>query len=228
MNDHDWLQWQLIDSAFPAGGFAHSAGLEAGYQAGLVRSGDRLAEFVETQLAAVARAAGPFVMAAHRAAAAPEVAAVDAACDAFLSNHVANRASRAQGRALIAAAARIFGGTSLTALHESIRAGRGYGHLAPMFGAMSAALGIPAPAACRLVMFLTVRTIVSSAVRLGIVGPMEGQSIQHRMAACAERWAAEAERVGAEGWETAAAQVSPIVELIQASHDRLYSRLFQS
>jgi hypothetical protein len=30
----DWLIWQLMDSAFPTGGFAHSNGFEAAFQAG--------------------------------------------------------------------------------------------------------------------------------------------------------------------------------------------------
>ena len=33
--------FQLVDSAFPVGGFSHSAGLEAAVHAGLVRPGDR-------------------------------------------------------------------------------------------------------------------------------------------------------------------------------------------
>ena len=34
--DNQWLLWQLADSAFPTGGFAHSGGLEAAWQNGEV------------------------------------------------------------------------------------------------------------------------------------------------------------------------------------------------
>ena len=34
--EHDYLIWQLCDSAFPTGGFAHSSGLEAAWQQGEV------------------------------------------------------------------------------------------------------------------------------------------------------------------------------------------------
>ena len=36
MQDLDWITWQLADSAFPAGGYAHSAGVESAMQAGVI------------------------------------------------------------------------------------------------------------------------------------------------------------------------------------------------
>src|ERR1700749_2765699 len=96
-DENDWLLWQLADSAFPTGGFAHSAGLEAAWQHGEVRNRNELVSFVEASLHQLGRAALPFVTAAH---AEPErLEEFDIFCDAFTINHVANRASRAQGRA---------------------------------------------------------------------------------------------------------------------------------
>jgi len=93
----DWLIWQLADSAFPTGGFAHSGGLEAARQQGEVRGGESLMEYLQVSLRQLAQASMPFAHATFAGTRAFEE--VDQRCDAFLSNHVANRASRAQGQA---------------------------------------------------------------------------------------------------------------------------------
>ena len=45
----DWLFWQLADSAFPTGGFAHSWGLEAAWQSGEVADVAALRRFVHAR-----------------------------------------------------------------------------------------------------------------------------------------------------------------------------------
>jgi len=218
----DWLLWQIADSAFPAGGFAHSAGLEAAWQAGQVRDGDSLPEFLAVGLSAAARGVGIF--AAVTARAPQRFGEVDAACDLFLNNHVANRASVAQGQAFLRVANEIFGSAALERLGKLVRRERLFGHYSPVFGACTAALGIDPPAACRLFMFMFLRGLVSSAVRLGIVGPLEGQSLQCRLSPRAEELAGILHAASMED----VVQTLPLHDLLQGAHDRLYSRLFQS
>ena len=63
---HDFLFWQLADSAFPTGGFAHSGGLEAAWQHGEVANRGELVSFIEASLHQLGHAALPFVTAAYR------------------------------------------------------------------------------------------------------------------------------------------------------------------
>src|SRR6185503_19715952 len=102
----DWLIWQLADSAFPTGSFAHSSGLEAAWQCGQVRNGSELIGFAEAALTQSAYSSLPFVLATYDQP--DRFKELDHLNDAFLSTHVANRASRLQGRALISAIERIF------------------------------------------------------------------------------------------------------------------------
>src|SRR5262245_42590568 len=82
----NYLIWQLADSGFPAGGFAHSGGLEASVHHGLVTGGDTLRAFARQTMAQAGHGALPLVTAAHGS---PEdLADLDQLSDAFLSSAV--------------------------------------------------------------------------------------------------------------------------------------------
>jgi urease accessory protein len=216
----DWLAWQLIDSAFPTGGFAHSCGLEAAWQHGEVGSADELRRFLRASVQQVGYGSLPLLNAVYVAPARLE--ALDSRADAFLLNSVANRASRIQGRALAATAQRVWPSPELAALN--VRAKATSAHLAPLSGAVFQAIGLSLPTAQRVVLFSTARGVLSAAVKLGIAGSYEAQRMQHESGPWLDQLV---ERCG-ELSEKDLVQTAPTLDLLQSAHVRLYSRLFQS
>jgi len=225
----DFILWQLADSAFPTGGFAHSLGLEAAWQHGEVRNRTELVCFVEAGLQQLGHAALPFVTAAFDA---PEkLGEFDQLCDAFTTNHVANRASRAQGRAFMTAVDRIFperrSPTRPVGSSPHHHAGSETGaplHFAPVFGAQMRELEVPRQTALRLFFFNQLRSVSAAAVRLNIIGPMEAQMLQQRASVKAEEILIRCQKLTLDDLT----QTSPLLDLWQGAQDRLYSRLFQS
>jgi len=205
-----WLILQLADSAFPAGGFAHSAGLESAVQAGAVRSEGQLRAWIGDALWNAQSSALPFVVR-------DDFAAADRDCDAFLVSTVGNRASRTQGRALLETCARSFPNEAIATL----RAERSTPcHYAPVFGACARALGATRDEACRVFLHLQLRSIASAAVRLGVIGPHLAQRVHFDLHALLEEVARAP--IGEP------ALTAPLQEMFGSTHDRLYSRLFQS
>ena len=216
----DVLIWQLADSAFPTGSFAHSWGLEAAWQSGEVRDLGALRAFVDAAVGQAGRGVLPLINAAHST---PErLAELDAIADLFLTNIVANRASRVQGRAFAATCARVWPLDSMRRLADQVRGI--HGHAGPVMGAALRSLQVPAHQARQLCLYGTARGVLTAAVRLGITGSYDAQRLQHEavssMLAVAERSAGLDERH--------LAQTAPLLDVLQAAHDRLYSRLFQS
>src|ERR1700682_5752122 len=125
-----WTLLQLADSAFPTGGFAHPAGLEAAAQAGEIEGSEGVRRFARDSIWQAGWGVLPLVRGAFvHPSSLPEL---DARADAFLANHVANRASRTQGRAFLSTAGRVFP-EKIVPPHA-----RGFGltlHLAPIRGA---------------------------------------------------------------------------------------------
>ena len=217
-----WLLWQLADSAFPTGGFAHSGGLEAMMQAGEVNNAADLERFLRE---CIHQAGWAFLPLANSAYDFPELLPeLDARCDAFLSNHVANRASRVQGRAFISACEKAFPIPSLLALADACREQKSARHFAPLWGVVLKNLDVPRLEMQKLALFLNLRGVLSAGVRLGLTGPFQAQQMQFRLAEEQQIVLEECKDLTADSL----AQVAPLLDLFQVAHDRLYSRLFQS
>ena len=216
----DWLTWQVVDSAFPTGAFAHSWGLESAWQHGEIDGAAALQRFVEDSVQQAGHAVLPLVNAAYDDPGRLE--ALDEIADAFLINAVANRASRIQGRALAATAEHVWPSPAIERLHTRVEAT--CAHVAPVSGAVFRTIGLARGAAQRVILFGTARGVHSAAVRLGITGSYEAQRLQHGCVPWLERVAGECADLDAGDL----AQTAPLIDMLQAGHDRLYSRLFQS
>lgn len=217
-----YLLWQLVDSGFPAGGFAHSGGLETSVHHGQVSDAAGLRAFARQAIAQAGRGALPLVTAAHREP--QSLDELDQLCDAFLTNPVANRASRAQGRAFLTSATRAFPRFDLAPIEQRIRREQLFAHYPPVFGAVLNRLGVDGLDTQRLFLFLVGRSVGSAAVRLGLIGPYDAQEMQAMLADDIDLVIAKCGRLG----PLEISQTAPLIDLCQSTHDRLYSRLFQS
>lgn len=126
------------------------------------------------------------------------------------------------------------------------------GHAAPIYGILSASLGISPLDACRVFAFGAARDTVSAAIRLNLVGPMVGLSILDGVGRGAVEEGLEMGIVGMlcesseglalrksdgkyeiwntqlESWLHSVATCAPMMDTVQPLHDLLSSRLFRT
>jgi urease accessory protein len=216
----DWLAWQVVDSAFPTGVFAHSWGLEAAWQQGEVPNLSSLQRYLAASIQQTAFGAVPLLNAAYRQP--DRWLALDELADAFLTNPVANRASRVQGRTLLSTAGRVWPSGEMTALAVSVE--RGCAHVAPLSGVVFQLIGLPLDTAKTAMLFGTARGVLSAAVRLGIIGSYEAQRMHHDAGRDLSHLLERCNALDADD----VCQTAPVLDILHAGHDRLYSRLFQS
>lgn len=100
------------------------------------------------------------------------------------------------------------------------------GHLAPLWGVFSVAMGIDIEQSAYVFMLNHAKAVLSAAVRASIMGPYQAQAFL----ASQELQVLITERMR-EHWDTApedAGQVIPVMDLWVGRHELLYSRIFNS
>jgi urease accessory protein len=85
-------------------------------------------------------------------------------------------------------------------------------------------MAVPRDDALRIYLFVTLRGILSACVRLGLVGPHQGQRLQSEHGPTLDEVLASCRALRVDQ----AATTAPMHDVFAALHDRLYARLFQS
>jgi urease accessory protein len=218
---------QLGDGLFPAGGFAHSFGLETYAQEGRVRDRVGLEAFVGAHLEG---AAGPgdavAVAVAARLAAAGDVAAwceLDARLEAMKTVPEFRAASRQMGRQTARVAAALGDDVVLAAIARAIDE-LTPGHHAAVFGAAAGRLGADPEAAAAAYLYSTAALLVGAGLRLLPLGQLDGQRVLAVVRPRIALLAAQAALATADDMWT----FTPALELAGLRHARLEMRLFRS
>ncbi|MGE2836930.1 urease accessory protein UreF [Mycobacterium sp. SMC-4] len=217
------LWMQLQDSAFPAGRMVHSNGLEQWLSQHSDAGPDDIAAVALQYLGhGFAPLDATITAAAWRAD--PDL---DALCglDELTASYKlfdnARTASESAGRQLATAAGHV-GLADGSRYLASVRDGATPGHSAVVDGALQAALGIPQHTSVLGSIRSMLATMLSAAVRLGRLGPLQSQRIQAGAAAELVELAEQACRRDVDDvWSTA-----PALEISGMRHETRTGRLF--
>ncbi|MBF9132658.1 urease accessory protein UreF [Plantactinospora sp. S1510] len=230
----------LADGRLPAGGHAHSGGLEAAVSSGRLRDLAGLSGFLRGRLATTGRITAAFAAAACvaartvRAADADADADADAGHDDALDRHrldaldegldartpspALRRASRVQGRALLRAGRAIW----------SVDPAQRDRHHPVALGIVAAAAGLPPAEAAVAGAYGTVSGPASAAVRLLGLDPYGVHSLLAELAGECDRLAALAAARAGDPIDLLPADSAPLLEIGAEVHANWEVRLFAS
>ncbi|CAG5127172.1 unnamed protein product [Candidula unifasciata] len=228
---------QTVDSAFPTGGFSHSLGLEAFIQhTGTWRCAKNLGILKHAFVCILENSGSlslPFVRAAHSAIVNRNVikseqtehhtlVQLDKICEAYTTNHIARRASTRQGKSFLEVAC--FTYSYLAQQLSSAIVDLPHCHLPVVYGAILAGLGVDENTTLATFMYCVVRSMIATAVRLDVLGAMEGQKVQFNLQQLIPEIL---DRNRTRSVENACMKF-PVIDVLQNTQDTLFSKLFYS
>jgi urease accessory protein len=216
----------LADSRLPAGGHAHSGGLEPAVTAGEVRDVPGLAGFLRGRLETAGLVSAALAAAACAHVSAPERMweRLDAEADARIPSPAQRKASRAQGKSLLRAARRTWPHPALDALAAALREPP---HQPLVQGVATAAAGGSPHEAASISAYGTVTGPASAGVRLLGLDPLAVHRVLADLAPSIDAVANEASRL-TDDWAALPALSAPNLDRYAELHLGAELRLFES
>ena len=219
---------QYADGLFPAGGFAHSFGLETYVQDGTVTDRAGLEAFVVAHLEGSAGPADAVVVAtAVQLATAVDLVgwiALDAKLEAMKTVPETRAASRQMGRQMLRVAVATTGDPFVAELGRAVAEARAAGHHAPVFGATLGRAGATPVDAAAAYLYATAAVLIGAGLRLMALGQLEGQRVLTAVRPRITRLAGAAATASPDAmWS-----FNPGLELAGIRHASLDARLFRS
>ncbi len=216
----------LADGRFPAGGHAHSGGAEAAVTAGRVHDVASLAEFCRGRLHTSGLVAAGFAAAA---AAGYDPLLLDEAADARTPAPALRHTARRLGRQLMRAARATWPSAELDALAAARPRGA---HQPVVLGLTARSAGLTPLEIAYVAAYESVSGPATATVRLLGLNPFDATGVLARLTTdlddVAERGAACASRVFAEGVDALPAASAPLLDIAAERHAARPARLFAS
>ncbi len=222
--DGDLAALQFGDSFFPSGAVSFSLGLETLLADGIVTRTTDLSAFLADQVVERwASSERAFLAAAHRAFQDwPTIVEIDALQEAMTLPLELREGSRKSGAALLGVHARM--GTPGAAVYrEKLHAGAAHGHLAVVQGVVLAGSGLELGRAEAVSVHGLCVTILGAALRLGLIGHLDGQIMLRDMRSRIAALLA----APAPGLADARSYV-PLADVAVARHESAQVRLFSN
>jgi urease accessory protein len=207
----------LADSRLPAGGHAHSGGIEQAVAAGVVTDPRSLETFLRRRLATSGAVAAGLAAAGCTAAGDPRrLDGLDAEADARTPSPALRTASRQQGRGLVRVGRRAWPSPLWKALPA-------LPHHPLALGVAAAAGGLPARDAASAAAYLSVSGPATAAQRLLAMDPLTVAAVTARLAPDIDAVAA-----AATGAAQLPAPTDPLLDLLAEVHAARKDRFFAS
>lgn len=215
----------LTDARFPAGGYAHSGGLEAAVEAGL--TADEVPHYLAGRLRGVAAAEATIAVLAARAARCGDLHKLLRLDDEALARCPSpplRAAARRLGAQLLRSASVVWEGSGLI---EGYRAGSGATPRPVAFGVVAAAAGLADAEVARAALYEDAATVTTAAVRLL---PVDGASAARWLVEAAPLMDGLAARAAAarDDPRDVVGSFAPRLELLSLAHAAREGRLFAS
>jgi urease accessory protein len=229
LHEHSFPELRLIqitDSAFPLGSFAFSNGLESAAKLGLIKDISGFKKYLVNVLNQISSSELPFVNSAYKCPAEDDATfvAIFRGLEAFITIPGMRKASITQGRSLLQAVKSVYPEHNFQHVMLRLQDSELFTHYAAVFGIVCRTIGLRHIQTLSAYAYIALRDQTSAAIRLGLLGPHEAQSILRESL---EKVNEIIERARDLEYHKAF-RVAVALEIAQAHHPKLYSHLFQN